>query len=680
MSNFGFGFNRGQFGGGMRLPFGGGGAAGQGGFQPRPFQGGMQVQQRPGFPGLQSNYRTLLHRPNQPPVQQVQRAARPMAPPATRGAGMGTFGANAAQQGAKLDVTKYLEGVMSEPGFQPGFLSIPPEPTRPTMPPSLPGRPQMNNVYGVDGPGPGDNSPVGDDVRQRVYGGGQTGQGLTPQQIQQRTNMGGPAVGASSSFANTPARQWTPLEQATMNRFEADQAMNQLQDANPNYRDNLAGSMERDRGIIERGMVPDVNDPNFRGITPQQAFQQIPGNPFNVMGNRFSAINANRSPNVQDQSAMDGMTASQTTTTMPKYSDRYAAAEAENLQKNPEYVPVDANGPAYRIENGQVTHRGSITPMPRAGGQLTPEEFRRMQAVGSSVGEWMKKSQWLSQKYPNHTGEMTPEQAQAYTAEQQQKRLAQNDMIHQNKMKRIGQAEQIREAKSRQAGQLFQRNNPGLFSDMNLTAAQLAYGLAGGDLRQFQQAGVTPAQALSAQLQNNSNQANLIAQMPEGEAKDRAIEAYQRGQLFGGSGLGGIPNAPPTGGGWSGSNNDEYNRDDTGRLKPGKMAEKLSRHLFNPNSNPTAQDLINDGINPFTLAELEQNFQAGVFSDPATHQSMREMIARAKKILGSQGQAAGGQGAGGVAATQVSIPTLPPAVPPSPGPGGRWGNPYGPSF
>jgi len=548
---------------------------------------------------------------------------------------------------------------------------------RPVMPPVNARIPQMIQGAIPNGPGKaniqGDMNGAGRLARPLLNSPGAFG-GFMSQPPEDTVNIGAPRLPPTgrSSFQTSPAVQNDPLYRS----MEQQQRNFGLRDLNQARWQPNVDELNRQADVVQNTMPPDVNDPSFQPITPQQAFLQIPGNNYAQMRDRFNRIAANRPPTEPP------MTAQQPTSTMPNYAQRYAAAEAENIAKNPEYTPVDANGPAYRIENGQVVPRGSITPLPRVGGQLTPEEFRRMQAVGSSVGEWEKKSQWLKQKYPGYTGEMTPEQAQAYTAEQQKLRLDRNDMIHQNKMNRIAQAEQIRNAKSKQAGQLYQRNNPQLFTTPDFTAAQLQYGLATGNLQGFQNPGLTPQQAMAAQLQNDQNQVQLIQQEPDPEKRARMIEAYQRSKQFGGGGVGGIPNGPPMMGGGMGSSgpasSDSYNRNEQGQLQPGRMAGKISSIVSNPNATP--QDLINEGINQYTLAELENGLRHGIFSDPAETTAMKDLIRRAREILGRQGQAASGQGAAGQAAGQGGVPLLPPAVPPFPGSDGRWGNPYGPSF
>lgn len=404
--------------------------------------------------------------------------------------------------------------------------------------------------------------------------------------------------------AAPPTRTWTPQEKAQYDWLERRQGM---MDRNPNFRDNLAGSMERDRAIVEKGMVPDVNDPNFHGITPQQAFQQIPGNAYNVMRDRFNAMKANRSPNVQDQSAMDGMTASQATSTMPNYQQRLAQAEQQSVQNRPQYRPVDVGGPAYRLnEEMKVVANPRITPMPNSSGELTPQEAARMQAVGSSVGDWKAKSDWMAK---NGINEYTPEVAQRYTAEQQQKRLKQNDSAHLQKMARIGQADQIREAKARQSGQLFRRFNPELFETPDLTAAQLYSSLAGGNLQQFQQTGLSPQQQAALDLQNR--QFNLErAQMEE--------DPIRKQQILRSMEMGGAGGAGPYGGyGGSGSSMPPSGmpvRDVAFRQEntTPESAEAMLEYWFKTGHTPSQAELDEAGISPEDINEYKNSQSSSI--------------------------------------------------------------------
>lgn len=440
--------------------------------------------------------------------------------------------------------------------------------------------------------------------------------GMAPQQAMGR-----------SSFANTPARQLTPQEAATMQRMDDGQSMNRLQDANPNYRyASAVADINRQADSIQRTLPPDVNDPNFQPITPQQAFLQIPNNPYAIMRDRFNAMKANRSPNVQDQSAMDGMTASQATSTMPNYRQRLTQAN-----------------PALMENLGNAMGDARITPMPRAGGMLSPQEVAQMQAVGSSAGEWRAKSDWMRAK--GYQGEMTPQQSQEYTAEQQQKRLTQNDMIHQQKMARIGQADQIREAKARQSGQLFRRFNPELFQTPDLTAAQLYSSLAGGSLQNFQQTGLTPQQMNDSQLQARQ-QAIQEAQMWAQAGNDEmAQQALQRAGTIG-TGL----NGTVFDGGQTPqeiAGRTQGLRGEDGQIDQSAFGDTLGAVMGS--GTPTAEGLISAGITEQALQDYIDQSGGYIWNSPAQQRRIDE-AKRALEVLRSGRQ--------GPSQTQAAQPPL----------------------
>ena len=615
-------------------------------------QGVPQGPMRPNLPPMQrtaqmNSQNDGVFRANKPPALNVPQngvtrpAYRPMQPPSAyvSGAtqGIGGLGGTAHISGDINGAGRFLQSQVNNPAAYGGQMAMPPEPTmndtsfEPILPqrnPQYPAaqmpehkfsRPSMNPwnanqqykptmppvnaraPLAVDGVGAFDNtaSYAGSTGLFSNLAGrplGTSGQMALPPEapstmVGNTEGNGPPAISrpltANSSFAATPDHQNDPDYRS----MEQQQRNFQYKDQNlPRYQGNV-DEINRQADVMQNTQLPDVNDPHFRGISAQEAYTQIPNNPYSIMRDRFSRIAAKQPPKAPP------MTASQATSTMPNYGQRYADAEQANIQGNSGYTPVDVNAPAYSIVKGEITPRGSITPMPRKEG-LTPQEAMRMQAVGSSIGEWKAKSDWLSKNgYQSMSDDGA---AQKYAAEQQQKRFARNDQEAMAKQRDNMALDVDRQWRMRRRDQNLRYNNPFLYNTPDFTAAQLAYGMAGGDLKMFQQPGLTPQQAIDAQLrvrQQGLQQAQTQAALGMNAEAEQTIRGLNPISGFGGAAQQGAMQTDPR----VATQRGQEHRSEDGTLNDNAFSTKLSSVL---KFTPTAEGLVSQGINEADLEEF----------------------------------------------------------------------------
>lgn len=463
---------------GNPFSFGGYSPSGFGGS--RPFGGQFQTlfyqpQQRPKIPvpvagGVGAGMGQSVNAAGMPPVNRIPKVAAGYmsVPPEPVAKPLGSFPQNGGTFSASISPLSQQQMRQFQ---QPGSISIPQSP-------------QMASGMqpGENRPNPGMRPPVN---RIGDFGGS-------------HPSAYGVAPPASLPVADSPEvpgiRPLAPDESAQLAAMERQHQNMKLGDQNlPRWQGNAA-EINRQAGVMERTQLPE----NPTGITPQQAFMQIPGNPYSAMQDRFTRISANPSPNVIPANAYSGMTASAPSPSgsMPNYAQRLAQADPNFDVNNPN---SEINKPAYytdwtRPPGQQVVKRQSITPLPRAGeGQgLTPEEASRMNAAGSSIGEWMAKSDWMKGK--GYEGAMTPAMSQEYAASRREIRAQQAADMEAVRQRDRQQAADVAKRRADMAQQTFRIRNPGLFADINPNAAQFYATLAGAPFRQFNpyQGGLSP--------------------------------------------------------------------------------------------------------------------------------------------------------------------------------------------
>lgn len=341
-----------------------------------------------------------------------------------------------------------------------GFMSLPPE-------------------------GPAQMVPLGNNSRQPFYGGSSFKNdepnfgGSSFHQIPDRQQPMG-----ESSFQNR--RTWTPQEaaqMAMMNRQQdAQQQKEWYQWKNPNWRyDPNVDEINRQADVMERRQLPDVNDPNWKPNDWKDNLTDIPGSMWGQYRDRFNAIEKNRQAAPPQQETMLSQVPSGQ---FPNY--------AEQLKQANPTMAENINNPTYMGDN-------RITPMPRAG-NLTPQEAAQMRAVGSSIGEWNAKADWMRSK--GYEGQMTPAQSQEYTNMRQAAQLERNAKAFDVEQQRNAVADIRRQRKLANREQNFRYNNPELFANVNPNAAQFLGMLSGAPLRQFSPDGqMTPRDNLAFNLQ-----------------------------------------------------------------------------------------------------------------------------------------------------------------------------------
>lgn len=323
---------------------------------------------------------------------------------------------------------------------------------------------------------PGPMQQQGPNMRQLSAPSG----GVTPAQAMGQQQPLPPFAASDSQYsgvAQTPegGRQWTPQEAAQMAAMERQQRNMKLRDQNlPRWQGNV-DEINRQADVMERNQLPDVNAPGYSPPDWKDHYADIPGSLWGQYRDRFNAIERNRPPAPEPA----------------KWSHNY---QAELAQADPNFdvnnPQSEINKPAYYTNpEGQVVRRQRITPMPRTDTPLTDVEANRMNAVGSSVGEWQAKVDWMKQKYPGYQGEMTPAMAQEYANERQKAALAANERSFAAQKQRDEQASYRREQKLAKRQQQFQYQNPGLFADINPNSAQFYAMMNGADLRNFNSSG-----------------------------------------------------------------------------------------------------------------------------------------------------------------------------------------------
>ena len=373
----------------------------------------------------------------------------------------------------------------------------------------------------------------------------------------------------------------------------------------PQWQDNVS-ELNRQAQVMENTQIPE----RPTGITPQQAFMQIPGNYLTGYQNRFNAIEANRP--VAPPAA---------TQTIPGPADRLNQLHGTSL--NPNDIKIE-------------------TPKMVANATLDPRQSAEMQALGNSPAEWEAKAKWLA---ANGFQSMTPEASQKYADMKHGQRMQLNDRMNAVRARDDAMNNYYNQQKIRRRQQAFQMQNPGLFSNINPVAAQLAYGLGTGQLRQFNESGITPAQALAAGIQNRNASIAEANQWNELGMPSRAEQALQGANLPPPVGMqsttvieppimpefsGQRPTAPPAFN--PGVAGDRANRfyGESGQIDGKAFTNLLEPAMAN---NPTPQDLIASGITNQNLDALEESLRRGVFMDsPATARTIG-LIRRAREIL-----------------------------------------------
>lgn len=296
---------------------------------------------------------------------------------------------------------------------------------------------------------------------------------------------------------NGTNRQWTPSEIAQMQSMERQHQNMKLRDQNlPRWQGNVS-EINRQADVMERRQLPDVNDPNWKPNDWKDNMADIPGSMWGQYRDRFNAINRNRQ---QPQTPQEAMLSA--TPTPAKWTHNY---QSELAQADPNFdvnnPQSEINKPAYYPNaEGQVVRRQRITPMPRTDTPLTDVEANRMNAVGSSIGEWNAKVEFMKRKYPGYEGDMTPEMSQAYADERQAKAMDRNARAWDAQRRHNAVVDQRRERKLQQRMQNFQYQNPELFSNMNPNAVQFLGMANGANLNRFTPNGLTPQEQFQQQM------------------------------------------------------------------------------------------------------------------------------------------------------------------------------------
>lgn len=226
-------------------------------------------------------------------------------------------------QGYRVSPQQMFEGVTPQQmntvrnGVR-GSLGMPPAPMRPAAP-QRPGVPPMRPQPGVQQPAGGNMRPIGMPSLVNRYDQSPPAQSgmpnlvnrydnqpkVSPQEAMQRTQMGGATTGIAAGMGPLPPHLQDYADQhnarfGETKQYDAPGSFGQSQFAQQQAQ-IAAGRVKTDayRNNMRYPQVPvgpvgsnlpDATDPNFTGITDQEAFRQIPGNIYQGMENRLNKL------------------------------------------------------------------------------------------------------------------------------------------------------------------------------------------------------------------------------------------------------------------------------------------------------------------------------------------------------------------------------------------------------
>lgn len=226
-------------------------------------------------------------------------------------------------QGYRVSPQQMFEGVTPQQmntvrnGVR-GSLGMPPAPMRPAAP-QRPGMPPMRPQPGVQQPAGGNMRPIGMPSLVNRYDQSPPAQAgmpslvnrydnqpkVSPQEAMQRTQMGGATTGIAAGMGPLPphlqdyadqhnarfgeTKQYDAPGSFGQSQFDAQQAqIAQGRAKTDAYRNNMRYPQVPVGPVGSN--LPDATDPNFTGITAQEAFRQIPGNIYQGMENRMNKL------------------------------------------------------------------------------------------------------------------------------------------------------------------------------------------------------------------------------------------------------------------------------------------------------------------------------------------------------------------------------------------------------